>query len=162
MTTDWLVSAAILAALGSGLIGGVFFAFSTFVMAALAQLPPPQGIATMQFVNIKVINPLFLGVFLGTALLSLVLLIAALTHWQQATALYLLLGALLYLVGTLFVTIAFNIPRNNALAAVAPESEEGARLWKRYLREWTLWNHVRGAAALLAAAAFILAVRGSF
>ncbi|MGL4966898.1 MAG: hypothetical protein ACRC67_37105 [Inquilinus sp.] len=33
----------LLSALGSGLVGGIFFAFSTFVMGALARLPAPQG-----------------------------------------------------------------------------------------------------------------------
>jgi uncharacterized membrane protein len=31
-------------------------------------------------------------------------------------------------------------------------------LWKRYLTEWTAWNHLRTAASLAAAAAFILAL----
>jgi uncharacterized membrane protein len=56
------------------------------------------------------------------------------------------------------VTIAFNIPLNNALAAVEPTSGEGADLWTRYLSAWTRWNHVRTAAPLLAAATFILAL----
>ncbi|MEH2408541.1 anthrone oxygenase family protein [Nostoc sp.] len=54
-------------ALGCGLIAGVFFAFSTFVMNALARLQPAQGITAMQSINITVINPLFMAVFLGTA-----------------------------------------------------------------------------------------------
>jgi uncharacterized membrane protein len=44
----------------------------------------------------------------------------------------------LYLVGTVGVTIAFNVPLNNALAIVKPESAEGAILWAKYLRDWTL------------------------
>jgi uncharacterized membrane protein len=39
------------AALGCGLVAGVFFAFSTFVMKALARLPAEQGIAAMQAIN---------------------------------------------------------------------------------------------------------------
>ncbi|WP_010496926.1 hypothetical protein [Paenibacillus elgii] len=46
-------------ALGSGLIAGLFFAFSTFVMSALARLPAEQGIAAMQSINVTVLNPLF-------------------------------------------------------------------------------------------------------
>jgi len=61
------------AALGSGLIAGVFFAFSTFVMPALARLAPAQGVAAMQAINVAVLNRWFLGVFVGTAAACLLL-----------------------------------------------------------------------------------------
>ncbi len=57
--------------IGAGTIGGVFFAFSSFVMKALTELPASQGIAAMQRINVVVLNPLFLGVFIGTAVLAL-------------------------------------------------------------------------------------------
>ena len=60
-------------------------------------------------------------------------------------------GGLVYLIGTILVTMAFNVPRNNALAAVEPQSADGARLWAGYVTSWTAWNHVRTAAALAAA-----------
>jgi uncharacterized membrane protein len=52
----------------------------------------------------------------------------------------------------------FNVPRNNALAAVSPSSMEAAALWTDYLSTWTFWNHVRTAAALAASALLILAL----
>lgn len=70
----------------------------------------------------------------------------------------LLVGSLLYLVGTVLVTMARNVPLNNALAAVQPESADVSIRWERYAAAWTAWNHVRTAAALLAAAAFIVAL----
>jgi uncharacterized membrane protein len=48
---------ALATALGCGLIAGVFFAFSTFVMKALGSLLPAQGIAAMQSINLAVLNP---------------------------------------------------------------------------------------------------------
>jgi len=57
-------------ALGCGLIAGVFFAFSTFVMKALAGLPTAQGIAAMQSVNVAVLNGWFFSAFFGTAAAS--------------------------------------------------------------------------------------------
>jgi uncharacterized membrane protein len=57
------------------------------------------------------------------------------------------------------VTMAFNVPRNNALAAVDPASPEGVRVWAGYLPGWTAWNHVRTVAALAAAASLTLALR---
>ncbi|MBC8102606.1 MAG: DUF1772 domain-containing protein [Cytophagales bacterium] len=149
------------AALGSSLISGVFFAFSTFVMRALARLPAPQGIAAMQSINITAINPLFMGVFFGTAALSIILMIAFWTRWREPAILCLFLGSLLYLVGVLLVTIVFNVPRNDALAPLDPHSAEAASLWSRYVSEWTAWNHVRTVAALAAAAAFVMALRTS-
>ena len=67
---------------------------------------------------------------------------------------WLLLGALLYLVGAFVLTIAANVPLNDALARVRPE--EGSTFWETYLRAWTLWNHVRAVAATVAALAFVL------
>ena len=70
MNAGHLQIASILGAVGSGLIGGVFFAFSTFIMQALARMPAAQGIAAMQHINVTVLNPWFLGVFMGTGLIS--------------------------------------------------------------------------------------------
>lgn len=130
-------------ALGAGLISGVFFAVSTFVMRALARLPPPEGIRAMQAINVPVINPWFLAGFLGTAALSLALAAVSFWTWDEAATPWRLAGSLLYLAGTFLETIGVHLPRNDALAAVDPESPAGADLWTRYLREWTLWNHVR-------------------
>jgi len=144
------------AALGCGLIAGVFFAFSTFVMRALARLQPAQGIAAMQSINRTVINPWFLGVFLGTAAACILLAGSALWRWQQPGAVYLLAGSLLYLIGTVLVTMAFNVPMNNALESVDPASNDASDQWASYLARWTAWNHVRTAAALLGAASLML------
>lgn len=145
-------------ALGCGLVAGVFFAFSTSVMQALGQQPPAQGIATMQAINVTVINPWFMGALFGTGLACLALIVAVLAQGNQPGAGYLLIGSLLYLVGTIVVTIAFNVPLNDALAVVKPDSTEGATLWARYLATWTLWNHVRTVASLGAAALLTLSL----
>ena len=155
---DLLFALKLFAALGSGLVAGVFFAFSTFVMLALTRIPSAQGIAAMQSINITVINLWFMTAFLGTGAVCIFLAIAALFNWHQTGAAYLLVGSLLYLVGTFLVTIAYNVPLNDALAIVKPDSSEGANLWNKYLSDWTLWNHIRTIAALAAAALFTLAL----
>ncbi|MBE9079091.1 DUF1772 domain-containing protein [Romeria aff. gracilis LEGE 07310] len=149
----------LLSALGCGLVAGVFFAFSSFVMSALGRLQPPEGIAAMQSINITVINPGFMLTFMGTAALCVFLAIASVLKWHQPGAPYLLLGSLLYLIGTFLVTIVGNVPLNDALAVVKPNSTEGAILWSRYLTNWTAWNHVRTIAALASAAVFSLTLR---
>jgi len=145
-------------ALGCGLVAGVFFAFSTFVMSALARLQPKEGIAAMQSINITVINPLFMLALFGTAATCLFLVVSSLSKWHQPGAAYLLLGSLLYLIGTVLVTIAFNVPLNDALATVKPDSTQGANLWASYLTNWTIWNHVRTIAALAAAVLLTIAL----
>ena len=147
------------AALGSGLMAGLFFVFSVFMMTALARLGAPQGIAAMQSVNVAILNPVFLTVFMGTAVLSLVTAVAAIWNWSADGSGWLLAGSLLYLVGILAVTMMFNVPLNDALAAADPASGEGAALWERYLDVWVKWNHVRTATGLGALACFIMALR---
>ena len=153
-----LFALTIVSALGCGLVGGAFFAFSTFVMNALARLPAAQGIAAMQLINVMVINPLCGAVFLGTAAACVLLGISSLLRWREPGAAYILAGSLLYLAGVILVTGLFNVPRNDALAAVAPSSAEGARLWTDYLSIWTAWNHVRTVASLAAAAFLTIAL----
>ncbi|MEG5128284.1 DUF1772 domain-containing protein [Microcoleus sp. ARI1-B5] len=138
-------------------MAGVFFAFSTFVMNALSRLPRAQGIAAMQSINITAINPLFMTALFGTAAACIFLIISSFKSHQPGAA-YLLVGSLLYLVGTVSVTIAFNVPLNDALAKVEPSSAEGAKLWASYLTNWTIWNHIRSAAALAAAALLIVGI----
>jgi uncharacterized membrane protein len=155
---DWVFLLTLASALGSGLMAGVFFAFSAFVMKALARLPAAQGIAAMQSINIVVLNPVFLSVFLGTAVACVVLTVVALMRWNTAGAATLLAGSVMYLFGTLTVTGVFNVPRNDSLAAVQPASVDGATLWADYVVSWTAWNHVRTAAAFIATALFVLAL----
>jgi uncharacterized membrane protein len=148
----------VISALGSGLIAGAFFAFSSFVMGALGKLPANQGIAAMQSIDVVVINPLFLGVLFGTAALALFLGFGAIRHLGDPRAMWIVAGAGLYVIGTVLVTMVFNVPLNNALAAVDPASGEGAAVWADYLQTWTNWNHVRTVAALAASGAFISAL----
>lgn len=155
----WIFVLTFLAALGCGLIAGVFFAFSAFVMRAFARLPAAEGIAAMQSINVAVLNPGFLSVFVGTAAACVLLGVSAVLRWNVPGAGWLLAGALLYVIGTFLVTVVFNVPRNEALAAVAPADPASAQLWATYLTTWTAWNHVRTAAALAATAALTMALR---
>jgi uncharacterized membrane protein len=157
MTRALVIALTVLSALGSGLVAGVFFAFSSFVMGALGRLAPGQGIAAMQSINVVVINPWFFAAFFGTAAACLVLAVFGFFNWGQPGVLCLLAGSALYLFGSILVTMAFNVPLNDALAAVQPESADGAALWTRYLSVWTAWNHVRTVGSLAAAASFIVA-----
>jgi uncharacterized membrane protein len=148
----------ILAIIGAGLTAGIFFAFSTFVMAALARIPPDQGIAAMNSINITVINPWFFTVFFGTPLICAILGVMAILKWSEPGAAIILAACLIYIVGSLVVTMVFNVPLNNALAPVTSASGEGGALWTRYLSEWTFWNSVRTAAPLLSMLLLLIAM----
>lgn len=150
MSDSVLSILTLISALGSALVAGIFFAFSAFVMKALARIPPAQGIAAMQSINITVINPWFMTVFLGTVVTSVILVFVSVWRWAEPGSGFLLSGGLAYFIGTFLVTMVCNVPRNNALAAVDPVSAQGEKLWESYVISWTAWNHVRTAAALTA------------
>ena len=123
MTGDWLAILAAVTAIGAALIAGVFFTFSSFVMPALAKIPPGQGIAAMQSINVVVLRSAFMPVFLGTTLLCLAVAVLAGGDWM------LLAGSLSYLLGCFGLTGRFNVPLNHRLARVMPDSDAGAALW---------------------------------
>ncbi|MEW2391542.1 anthrone oxygenase family protein [Streptomyces venezuelae] len=148
----------VLGALACGLAAGVFAAFSTFVMKGLAALPPAQGIAAMNRINVSAVTPAFMAIFLGATGLCVVLAVVTFVLWPDEGTFELLLGSALYVVGSFGVTVVANIPRNDALAKVDPDSADGAAYWRTYVSEWTVWNHVRTGASLAATAAFILAL----
>ena len=145
-------------ALGCGLAAGVFFAFSSFVMSALNRLPAAQGIAAMQSMNITVVRPLFMIDLFGTALITLPLLVIGIRHRDERWGLLLIVGALLYLVGTIVLTAVYHVPRNNALDTLDPTSPDAAEQWRDFFVGWTRWNHVRTLSSLGAAASFMAAL----
>lgn len=153
MIVDALTLAA---ALGCGLGGGALFAFSAFVMAGLRRLPSAQGAAAMQSINVTAVTPAFMTALFGTAALCLGLAVWAVASFDDDRAPWVLAGGLLYLVGTIGVTMAANVPRNNRLAALDPEA--AAAEWADYARTWTAWNHVRTLAAIAASALLIVAL----
>jgi len=148
----------LVAALGCTSMAGVFFAFSGFVMAGLARLPSAQGIAAMQWINVAAVRPPLMTALFGTAAACVALDARALTTWGDRRATLLLAGSVFYLIGVVALTITYHVPRNNALAAVDPDSAGAAGLWARYARRWTRANHVRAVAALAAGAAFAMAL----
>lgn len=141
----------ILVLFGSALIGGIFFAFSSFIMKALARLPSSEGMAAMQSINVVVLNPVFLGVFMGTTAISVLVSILAITRWEIPGAPYYLVGALLYFVGTFLVTGMGNVPLNNQLAAVTSNDPAASDIWQHYLDRWTRLNTIRTVSATVAA-----------
>jgi uncharacterized membrane protein len=153
-----LYAVTLATALGCGLVAGVFFAFSTFVMPALKRLPAAHGITAMQSINELAVTPAFMTALFGPAVACLGLVVWAALSWGERPAALVLAGCALYLVGTIGVTIACNVPLNDRLATLRPQSADAADRWDEYVARWTAWNHVRAAAALAAAATLTIAL----
>jgi uncharacterized membrane protein len=142
---------------GTALMGGVFFAFGTAVMGSLQRMPAGQGAAAMNLINVRIQNPLFLLIFLGTALVCVALGIIALVK-DTPGKWWLIGGAALYLVGVIVLSFAVNIPLNDKLAAIDPKSSAGAAEWANYLSAWNPANNIRAFACVLGVIAFGLAL----
>lgn len=144
-----LTPLTVIAIAGCGLMAGLFFVFSFSVMEALRQMPAHEGMRAMQLINRTILNPVFLGAFLGTA--AACLLVAIIAVWQREPGyLWAVCGAAFYLAGGFGVTAACNVPLNNALDVQAPGSAEASEVWSDYLKRWTRWNHVRTIACIVA------------
>jgi uncharacterized membrane protein len=146
-------------ALGCGLSAGVFFAFSSFVMPALDRLAPAQSIRAMHSMNRLAVTPVFMSALFGTALACVVLGVWVVTSWGERPATLALAGCSLFLVGAIVVTVAANVPLNDALMKVDPEAADAATRWSSYLSDWTAWNHVRAGTAIAASGLLIAALR---
>jgi uncharacterized membrane protein len=147
-----------LATLGSALIAGTFFAFSTFIMTSFSRIEPAHGIAAMNSINTTILGSAFIPVFVGTAVAGLVLGVLAVLNWGNAASFAMLAGAIVYVVGSFVCTMAFNVPLNDALAAVDANDPAALPLWSTYLVDWTFWNHVRTTASAAACVSFVLAL----
>ncbi|NEB01511.1 anthrone oxygenase family protein [Streptomyces sp. SID13726] len=148
----------VLGVLGTGLVAGVFCAFSTFVMKGLAALPPAQGVAAMNAINVTAVRPAFMTVFAGSAVLSAMIAVVTFVLWPDEGTVELLLGSALYLFGSFGLTMVANVPRNDALLKLEPGTAEATAYWPTFVREWTIWNHVRMVASGAAAVAYVLAL----
>lgn len=147
-----------IAILGTGLIAGVFLAFSSFIMTAFGRLPSTTGMAAMQMINVTVINPLFMMILFGTAFICLGLPFAGWKTGGGANTIALVLAAALYVLGAIGITIAFNVPLNESLANANASTPDSAKLWADYLQIWTFWNTMRGFAACASCAILIGAI----
>lgn len=144
-------------ALGSALMAGVFFAFSSFVMRGLRALPPAEGIAAMQAINVAAPKGAFVAVLMLTALPALGLVVASGLRWDAAGAGLRLAGGLAYL-GSIVVTAGYHVPRNDALAKLDPHAPGAARAWATYASDWTTGNHLRTALPFAALVVLMLAL----
>ena len=154
-----LVTALIIAtATGTGLMAGLFYVFSAFVMQSLKRISASAAVAAMRSINETIVRSSFLPIFFGTGLGCAAILVIA--PWRVGTdaAIALIVASLLYLLGTIGVTIVCNVPLNNRLATIDPDGAEAGAGWREYLGPWLRWNHVRTVSSTLALLLFLVAL----
>ncbi len=137
------------AALSSGLIAGVYFAFSGFIMQAFRKIDTTQFIAAMNAINETILRSLFMPLFFGSSLISVLLVIVAVANWDEAGSGLTLIAGVIYFVGMFVCTALFNVPLNNTLARIDPDSVDAHHVWSRYVKTWTNWNHLRTVSSLV-------------
>lgn len=159
MNERWVFAVTLSAAVGAGVIAGVFFVFSNFLMRVLDRRPASEAIATMQSINELIENPLFFLFFIGTALAGAVLGVYSLVSLDGPERTWLVAGGITYIVGAVLVTGAYHIPRNQALDRLDPQAVDAADRWSSYLSEWLPVHHLRTLAAIASCASFVMAIR---
>lgn len=158
MIDGYLRTVTLIAAIGAGLSGGVFFAFSTFIMPALRTLPDSQAISAMNSINKEAPNAWFMTVLFGTAALCVLLGVQAARRFGQHGAVYLLVGSVAYLVAIL-LTMGYHVPQNDALMLVDPHAAGASAKWSHYHTGWTWLNHLRTVGCAVGATLFTVALR---
>lgn len=144
-------------AVWSALVGGVFKAFSEFIMRALARTAPAAGIAAMQQINRVVLRTEFVFAIIAIAIIAPLFAAFAAFVLRSLAATLLALAAAVYVTAVFMVTVFGNVPMNNRLDALDPASPAAARYWHHYLARWTLFNHARTLGCVLTAGLYALA-----
>ena len=145
------------AVLAYAVVGGVFLAFSDFIMRALALTSGQGGAEAMQVINREVFRWVFMALFLGMAAASVLIAIASTGYIAAGPGVPLLTGALVYLLGCFAVTVFANVPMNEALAGMDVATPAARDYWSRtYVPRWTWWNSVRAVACLTASGLMLI------
>ncbi|KRV49403.1 hypothetical protein AQ490_20675 [Wenjunlia vitaminophila] len=131
-----------LALLTTGLVAGLFFAFSCAVMPGLARVDDRTFVETMQEINVAILNPVFYTAFMGSLALCAVAAVQQrrlgrrhVLRWVLAA---LVLHALLFL-----VTSAISVPLNEELADAGAAPRDPGAVRERFETPWVAWNVVR-------------------
>ena len=137
------------AALSSGLMAGIYFTFSGFIMQAFSKIDEAHAIAAMNSINKVIVRSLFLPLFFGSSIVSLLLIVVAFVYWDEAGALLTLIAGAVYFFGMFVCTMLFNVPLNNSLAELEKNGDNAHKVWSHYLKVWTNWNHLRTVCSLV-------------
>ena len=157
MTFEWTLYFCLFLALWSAVIGGVFSAFSEFIMSGLLRTAPAGGIEAMQHINRTVIKTQFVAGILLIAPFSIGFAIYGFFAFEGTARSALVLAPLVYLPSVFLMTIFGNVPMNNKLEAFDHDAVEAQAYWARYGRDWTRLNHFRTLGSIATAVIYIAA-----
>lgn len=157
MTYEWPLYFCLFLALWSAIVGGVFSAFSEFIMSALLKTEAAGGMEAMQHINRDVIRSQFVAGILSIAVFSTLFSFYSLTVFEGAALAALILAPLVYLPSVFLMTIFGNVPMNNRLGSLDHTSPEGHAYWREYGRKWTRLNHARSIGSVLTAGLYTIA-----
>jgi uncharacterized membrane protein len=140
----WFLLLCLFLTIAYALVGGVFLAFSDFVMRSLRASSGTAGIEAMQIINREVFHWVLMVLFIGLTPLSLGLAGYATTSLSGSGAVLLQLAAVSYLVMVFGVTAMRNVPLNTMLDGMDVAAGATHQFWvTRYVPDWTFWNTVR-------------------
>ncbi len=157
MTYEWTLYFCLFLALWSAVVGGVFSAFSEFVMAGLLRAAPAGGIEAMQQINRTVIRTQFVA---GILLIPPLSIAFAIYGWKSLDGLAeaaLMLAPMIYVPSVFLMTIFGNVPMNNKLDRLDATAPDAETYWRHYGRVWTRLNHVRTLGSVATAGVYLAA-----
>ncbi|MEL6870261.1 MAG: anthrone oxygenase family protein [Pseudomonadota bacterium] len=157
MTYEWTLYFCLFLALWSAVIGGVFSAFSEFIMSGLLRTSPACGIASMQHINRTVLKTQFVVGIFSIAIFSILFAVYSVAVFEGRALATIILAALVYLPSVFFMTMLGNVPMNDKLESLDHTSREAEVYWAQYGRDWTRLNHIRSIGSVLTSALYIAA-----
>jgi uncharacterized membrane protein len=142
----------IAATMTTGLVAGVFGLYSHTVMRGLAKTDDRTFVGAFQALDRAIINPWFMTSFVGALLLTITAAVLHLRPGARGPLPWIALALVLYL-AAFIITIAVNVPLNDALKAAGdPDRITNLTEVRSQFHEarWAAWNLVRAITSTVA------------
>lgn len=162
MTSLYVTTLLWVAAISSGIMAGVYFAFSCFIMQAFNKLSVSQAVAAMNVINVTIVRSVFMPLFFGSTIASLLLIVAAVFYWNETASALIMFAGMVYFIGMFACTVIFNVPLNNRLASLEADDKNLTQVWEDYFNNWTNWNHLRAVSSLVTCVICIWLLSGNY
>ena len=151
----------ILATFLCSLVAGFLFAFALVVMPGLKGLKEREFIRAFQVVDGVIQNnqPIFVLVWVGSVVILLTAAVLGIGQLDGAERWLLIFPTLLYLVGVQLPTFTINVPLNNKLQTLEPDTMDETRqkaARQEFEPRWNLWNSIRTTLASLTSALLMI------
>jgi uncharacterized membrane protein len=144
--------------LSSGLIAGLFYAWSVSVTAGLGKIGDENYLKAFQSMNRAILRPAFFIFFFGLVILLPMLCYLYYKFPVSSGFWYILSATILYLVGIMAVTIFGNVPLNNTLEVLNIESMTVEQMASYRLGFENKWNNLNTIRTICSSLSFILLI----